>query len=76
MKEKQLNHLFLPPEIVPAGEHFAGAAILDEAAQGRLRFFLTATLPVALDEIHPDAAVGFREGIVVCPGLFIGLEGI
>ena len=67
---------FQPPEIIPAGLHFAGTAVLDKALEGLQGFFRAAALPVVLDKIHPDAAIGFRESGVMGPGRFIGLQGI
>ena len=53
--------LLQPAEVVPAGLHFAGMAVLDKALKGLLRFFNATALPIMLDEVHTDAAVGFRE---------------
>ena len=69
-------NLFQPSEIIPAGKHFTVAAVLDKFPKGLLRLFLTAGMPITLDEVHPYAAVGLRKGEVVRPRDFIGPDGI
>ena len=53
--------LLQPSEIVPAGLHLADVAVLNKALQGLPCLFLTAGPPISLNEVHPDAAIGFRE---------------
>ena len=54
-------YLLQPSEIIPAGEHFAVVTVLDKFPEGILGFFLTAGMPISLDEIYADATVGFGE---------------
>lgn len=53
--------LFQPAKVVPAWLHFAVVTGLDKFPKGLPGFLLTAVLPVMLDEVHPDSAVGLRK---------------